>query len=318
MTRAKPTRPATGGYILVAVLGVMLLLTGFMAAGSVVVRSALHGASADDEDLSMVGLTRGGLELTAYQLFVRKIPASSVDGRRIRFAGGTIAPRILDEAAKVDLNGADPALLAALLEHAGLDKGASNAVVAWIVELRGAGRNVPGGVATPTPFDVSNAATAPDLAAIALSRQAGEMAAQDQPVASAPRRRGFQSVDQLRDAPGLTKAEFRLLAPRLTVYNPDGKVDIVTASRDVLAAVPGLTSAQVERILSLRGASTREELGAMVGTAAIYTKTTPGPAYAVRVDATARSALRGSLEAVVAPSNVPGSPYLVLDWRDGA
>jgi general secretion pathway protein K len=302
-------RDHRGGYILVAVLSVMLLLTGFMAAGSLLVRSALHGAVVGESTLALRGLTDGGLELVAYQLFVHKLKPSLVDGRRLKFAGGTITPSIVGESGKIDLNGADPKLLAGLFASAGLDANAVAALVTHIVAMRGANPK-PGPGAPRDPLltgvpvqglDGSGAPSAPNAAPAAMQR-----------------RRGYQSVDQLRDTPDLPRSDFKRLAPFLTVYNPDGKVDVMSAGRAVLSAIPGLSRPDIDLLLAHRGAGLPDAILPLVQNAAAYVKATPGPAYDVRIEATSASGETRAIEVVVAASKSREAPYLVLDWRDGA
>ena len=310
-------RDSNLGYILVAVLSVMLLLTSFLAAGSVLIRSVLHSAVVGDTALAMQGLTQGGLEITAYQLLVRKVPASLVNGRRIRFAGGMVQPTIIDEGGKIDLNGADPRLLLSVFAAGGLDVGDAAALVARIVEARGA---------------TESAAVA---ATVAFAPVSGDIYHGHSPFAtpSAPstpgspptngaqkKRRGWQTVDQLRGA-GLTLTAFHALEPLLTVYNPDGKVDVLTARRAVLSAIPGLGTAAVDMIMARRNIVTKETIAALTplfGDASLFVKTTSGPAYSIHIDAVSGAGQRKALDAVIAASKSPNDPYLILDWRDGA
>ncbi len=307
MTRAARARGTRDGYILVAVLGVMLLLTAFMAGGSLLVRSALNSIKVGDDDVAVIGLTQGGMELTAYQLFVLKLPMSLVDGRRIRLAGGTIVPSIVDEAGKVDLNGSDPNLLRSIFQAVGLDAGTAGAIVARIVAIRGATRGpsaaaqAPPGSTAPPAYGYQPGAAAPP--------QSGEQ----------KQLRGFLALDDLALFPDLTRDDRRTLDQILTVYNPDGKVDILTASPEVLGAIPGLSKAALAEILARRDGMTKDTvyaLQAQLGAASTYTKTTSGPAYTVRIDAAAPSGRKKSIAAVVAASKSPNDPYYILDWRN--
>ena len=314
MIRPFGDRGSREGYILVAVLSVMLLLTGFMAAGSLLVRSALDTVRVGDADVAMIGLTQGGMELTAYQLFVIQAAPDAIDGRRIRFGGGTIAPHVTDESGKADLNASDPKLLAGVFESVGVGSGDAGDLVAHIVALRGADRN-------PQPGAPGLAAAAP------TSAGSGEAGASQTPTPSAAttaspasgqkKLRGFQSVDQLADFPGLAREDLVALRPMLTVYNPDGKINILSASRDVLAAIPGMSGAEVATIVEQRKTADKDgidRLKALIKGAETYIKTDYGPAFTVRIDATAPTGRRKSINAVVAASKSRNDPYLVLDW----
>ena len=300
MTRAAPLRGRRDGYILVAVLGVMVLLTGFLAAGSVLMRSALHTVRVGDDDVAMTGLTDGGLELTAYQVFVLKLPPRLVSGRRVKFAGGTIAPTITDEAGKVDLNGSDVRLLQSEFEAAGLEIAKARAVVAHIVAVRGPDPKAPpqDSAPPPAPTNIFAPPAAPGLA---------------------PRPRGFQSVDALRAFPEIGPAAYRVLTGRFTVFNPDGKLSIATAAPAVMTAVPGIDPSVLDRILKTRTDATKadlEKLAASLGTAQEFTKAAGGPAYSVRIDATAADGRKKSIGAVMAAAKSPNVPYYILEWQD--
>lgn len=326
MTQAHGVRGRSNdGYILVAVLSVMLLLTGFMAAGSMLVRSALDGAKVGDVDVAMSGLAQGGLELTAYQLFVMKLSPRKVDGRRIKFAAGTIAPHVLDESGKVDLNSADPKLLASIFASIGMDSGAASGLVSDIVAMRGADRHpaqapssTSPGAMPSDPAAGAGSGAAPSQVAAGTPPAAASVQPPGAPQSAAPKKlRGFQSVDQLGDFPDVTRSDLRELSPMLTVFNPDGKVNILSASREVLMAVPGLTAPKVEEILARRKDAAKDVIGslsAMLEDAKAYTKTEFGPAFSVRIDATTAKGRKKTINAVVAASKSPNDPYYVLDW----
>lgn len=290
-------RHSQSGYILVAVLGVMLLLTGLLAAGSVLVRSALDTAKIGSTDVPMAGLTQGGLELTAYQLFVIDAAPAAVDGRRIKFGGGTIASHIDDEGAKADLNASDPKLLLAVFHAVGLDGRIADALLAHVIEMRGPDRN-PRPEGTPSTPAVNAAVTSPPTGAKKMSR-------------------GFQSIDQLADFPGLPPADVRALGHLLTVYNPDGKINVRSASPAMLSAVPGLSEPAVANILKRRDDAPKKEIEgllAMAGAAQPFLKTSFGPVFTVRVDASSGQGRKKSINAVVAASKSPNTPYYVLDF----
>ena len=139
------------------------------------------------------------------------------------------------------------------------------------------------------------------------------------PGADKPRLRGFQSVDQLRDCPDVTGEDYAAIAPMLTVYNPDGKVDIMTASAAMLHAMPGLSEADVEVILARRDNSdkkTGDDLMALMKEASAYGKTDSGPAFTVRIDAVSATGRKKTIHAVIASSKSRAEPFYVLDRWD--
>ncbi len=312
--RPAPTdRPRDGGYILVAVLGVMLVLTGFMAAGSLLVRSALDTVRVGDAEVRASGIARAGLELTAYELFVIKAAPDAVDGRRIRIAGGSFVAHLVDEGGKADLNGSDSKLLGSVFKSAGVDDGVARDLITCIVALRGADRTDATGAAPPSAPTTTGT---PDPAAAQQQVSTQQPAA---PSSDKPRLRGFQSVDQLHDCPDLTREDEAAITPLLTVYNPSGKVDILAATPAMLHALPGVSDADVEVILARRGNTdkkTGDDLMALMKEAATYGRTTHGPAYTVRIDATSATGPKKTFHAVIASSKSRAEPFYVLDRWD--
>ena len=316
--RNRHLRRRDGGYILVAVLGVMLVLTGFMAAGSLLVRSALDTVRVGDTDVAASGIARAGLELTAYELFVIQAAPTAVDGRRLRVAGGSFVAHLVDEGGKADLNGSDSKLLGSVFKAAGFDEGDANRLIACIVGLRGPDKTDPA-QGQPQPGAPRTPDASTDLAS-AAQQQVSAGQAPAPPGADKPRLRGFQSIDQLRDCPDLTGEDYAAIAPMLTVYNPDGKVDIMTASPAMLHALPGLSEADVEVILARRVASAdkkaADDLMALMKEAQAYGKTESGPAFTVRIDAVSATGRKKTIHAVIASSKSRAEPFYVLDRWD--
>ena len=309
------------GYILVAVLAVAVILTGLLAAGSVLVRSALGTARVEDADVAAGGLLSSGVEISAYQLAVMNIRPEAVDGRPVRLTGGTVTPHVTDEAGKVDLNAASPELLAGVMTGVGMDRATATEVVARIVELRGppngtipeAGNQAPGTSPPPQNGAPSQFGMTPSQG---NARPGGGQAS----AVDTPRKhRGLQSVEDVGDIEGVRREDMRLLRQRLTIYNPDGRLNIMTADPDLLSSIPGMTKLKLEQLLAARDSGSadaaRDAQSALGGDIASFTKALPGPAYTVRIDVDEKSGRRKSVEAVIAASKSPNQPYYILDWR---
>lgn len=315
------------GYILITVLAVAIMLTGLLAAGSLVIRSTLGTARVEDADVAAAGLLSSGMEITAYQLGVLRIRPELVDGRRLRLTGGSVTPHVIDEAGKVDLNAAQPKLLLGVLEGVGMDEATANAVVDRLVELRGpangtirdASGQVPGAPPPPQPGPPTGLGGAPPNGTAAAAGAAPQSAAPGSANAP-PKRRGLQTIEAVGDIEGVTREDMRLLRRRLTIYNPDGRLDIMTADPDTLRSIPGMTKVKLAQVLAAREAGSeeaaRDAQGALGGDLASFTKVLPGPAYTVRIDADEKSGRRKSAEAVIAASKSPAQPYYILDWRE--
>ena len=330
-SRPTPPRGRRDGYILVTVLAVAVILTGLLAAGSVLVRSAMGTARVEDADVASGGLLSSGMEIAAYQLAVLRIRPGLVDGRRIRLTGGSVTPRVTDEAGKVDLNAADPKLLNGVMMGVGMDQATAREVVARIVELRGPPNGAipdagsPGGSPPPPPPGGQNAsilAGAPGQPGDGGNASGGNVSAGNVPGGNnaPPKRRGLQSVEDVGDIEGVRRDDMRALRKRLTIYNPDGRLDVMTADPDTLRSIPGMTDLKLTQLLAARESGSedaaRDAQSALGGDIASFTKVLPGPAYTVRIEADEKSGRKKSAEAVIAASKSPNQPYYILDWRE--
>lgn len=292
----------TSGYILVTVLGVMLTVTGLIASASVFTHAILRGAIAETGETAMTGLVTAGMELTAYQLFTLKIPMAAVNGRRIRLAGATIEPAISDEAGKIDVNTANIAILESAFQAAGLSQGAitdlSSRISAW---RGGPSLAVPPAAPPQPPLQPLGVAGAP----------AGP------PAKHTP----FRSVEDFIAFAGLAPAETAALAPLLTVYNTGGTINVMTADRRVLMALPGMTGVAADDFIAQRAHADvtknadRDNLLSLLQNQRAFITTADGPVYRVAIAGTAPGrVLRGV--AYIAKSVFAADPYLILQWGD--
>ena len=244
-------RAPRDGFIVVAVLAVLALLTSLLGSLSLAARGGIDAALTASEQLRLEALTRAGADLVVHELYGLRRPAHRVDGREIRLDDGTVAVRVEDEAGKVDLNGSDPILLAGIYRAAGLgglepERFAAQ-VVAWRDRL-------------PAP--------------------AG---------AGAPREPGFRTVGELRWLPGMTAEDAAVLADLVTVHNPGGKILPASAPETVLRALPGVSPQTLERVLRLRESPTprmAEGLAALLRGQQAYLASRAGRSFRIRLDAT--------------------------------
>lgn len=302
----------TGGYILVGVLAVMILVSAIVASTSYFVRSALDSAKATNGQLALDQLIHAGLELTAYRLFNDDPLATRPPLVRLRLRGGTVTCKILDEGAKIDLNGADPALIEAVFKSTGMGAGDIADVMRRVLAMRGPSRaKTSAAPGTTVPGTTVPGTTAPG--ATAQPPVATQPPGTAQPPGMTPKpTRGFQSVGELAAFPGVTSRDMELVAPLLTVYNPGGKINIVTASEEVLSVVPGLSDARVSEIVQKRDGATPEELKALMGNDSTSLTATAGPAFTVVIEASASSGQRKIARVVITKANGPDEPYFVL------
>ncbi len=112
------------GFILVAVLWILLALSTLAAVFSVYLSASAQALALNDPALKTEALVSGSLELTAYQLSLADDKDRPARGS---FHFGWMTPMLsvifTSEAARIDLNFAPKELLAALLTGLGASKG---------------------------------------------------------------------------------------------------------------------------------------------------------------------------------------------------
>lgn len=217
------------------------------------------------------------------------------DGRPyiLRIENHDIDIRIQDELGKMDINAADPHLLQRLFIAAGQDEASAARLVTNIQDAHDAGAK--------------------------SSREEGAKRYTDAGPETGPRRREFDTPEQLQMVPGMTPALYRKLAPAITVWSRRAQPAAALAPPLVLASLPNMDMARAERYVALRAQlSTRtappilpngQVAGAWRGgqVKTVVASAADGQGTKARVLVTFRlMALRGRLE------------YSVLRWQEDA
>jgi general secretion pathway protein K len=280
------------GFILVAVLGVLVVLAGLVGAASYLVRTAATGAAGLRDDLVLDALTQAGLELAGYQLFMLNRPTADINAQQIRLNDGVVTLFVTSEAGKIDLNGAPPELLAGVWRASGGASMTPETFAARVADYRDAdSEKTPKGGAEAADYAAAGPAARP---------------------ADAP----FAQVDELQHVLGVTPQEVRAIEPLLTVHNPDGKLSALDASPQALRALPELAAAAVDRIVSLRrrgGQELERQLKTALGDQEEFVSFEPGAAFSVRVEVRRGDRVR-SVRAVLTRSRAAEALYFITDW----
>jgi general secretion pathway protein K len=137
---------------------------------------------------------------------------------------------IRDESAKIDINTASDALLRGLFLSLGLADDEAARIVDAILDWRDA-----------DSFKRPNGAELPEYRAAGLSYGP----------ANAP----FQATEELQLVLGMRPELYRRVAPLITVFSRQPGINPQLASREVLLALPGMTSDVVDQYLVLREAA---------------------------------------------------------------
>jgi general secretion pathway protein K len=104
---------------------------------------------------------------------------------------------------------------------------------------------------------------------------------------SEPPAAAFMSVAQLRHLKGITLDLYRRIAPFVTVYGRDGRVNPVTAASEVLGSIPNLSAGDIKRLRIFLSAPRQDDavLAELAQRAGAYLIDEAGPAYVVSVKA---------------------------------
>lgn len=276
------------GVALVLVMWLVALLTALIGAFAMTARIEHMQGRVLSRGLVAEEAARAGVEYAMTRV-IAPDPALQwmPDGRAYAWSFGDIVVevRIVDEAAKVDLNSASLELLAALLRVVGAEPDAATAIAAAIVDWRDSD---------------------------ALTQPAG--GAEDGQYAEAGRAYGakdapFETVAELAQVLGMTPTLYAAVAAHLTVHSSQPQPDTRFASAEVLQAL-GVDPAP---ILLQRQSELPPDPGAWIvgGGSGTYSIDSRAQLFDGR-SATLRAVLR------TGASGLPGAAYTTLRWEEGA
>jgi general secretion pathway protein K len=280
-----------------------------VSAFNVVARSGATFMASEVELTKAEALADAGLEIAAAHLIDdNKARRWRADGtpRRLVLGEAEITIAIDDPNGLVDVNKAKREVLLSLLSRAMGRPEDAEAMLERLIQLRGKAPAEPdenaAGAAQPTE-EPSQATAAPQRAASAES--------------AIPKAR-IADVTELRRVEGMTPALYRQIAPHLTVYSQDGRINPFHAPRAVLAALPGLSEIDVDHFLESKPAQGSDEqaVPSSLGKASAFLANQTGPAYivSIAVGKPGRALVLGR-RFVIAPGLDADAPYRLLATR---
>lgn len=281
------------GFIIVAVLWILGLLAALVSIYAVYVTNAALSVSVNDDRLQAEALTSSAVELAAYQLLATDEKSRPTQGHfTLRIGRAGIAVEFRSEAARIDLNAAPKPLLAGLFAAVGADYSQAeyyaDRIISWRSKAKDGGLN-----------DEAEA-----------YRTAG--------LSYAPRQGPFASVGELWLVLDLPPALVERALPFVTVYSGMPTVNIMDASPEVVAALPGMSSDRLYAILSQRGSGAQNAqfvLG-LAGPARASATTEGSKASRVSVAVNFDNGRRVTAEAVILPQTNGDKPFHILYWWD--
>ena len=207
------------------------------------------------------------------------------------FEGIPVRVEMRDESAKIDINTASEALLRGLLLTAGLNDDEASKLLDAILDWR-----------DPDSLKRPNGAEEDDYRAAGLPYKPG----------NAP----FQAQEELQLVLGMRPEIYRRLAPSITVYSRQPGVNPQVASREVLMAIPGLTTEVVDDYIARRDAAIAAAQPVPTLPQAGGFASGTSPVINVRSVAQAEDGTVFSREAVALLRPVPRKPVTYVAWRE--
>jgi general secretion pathway protein K len=280
------------GFVLVAVLWILAALSALATIFSVYLSNSAQALAVNDTGMRAEALVSASLELTAYQLLLAQDKARPSHGAfHFRLDNAEVLVSFASEAARIDLNFASKEMLANLFAVLGADQGAAKEHADRIVGWR----------TRPAP----NASNDEE----ALYGAAG--------LAYSPRQSLFTHVNELGLVLGLPPALVDRALPFLTVFNGSSNVDVLIASPEVIAALPGMTPSGLQGFLSERPALAADTsaIAAALGPAKASATIPKSSSFRISTTVKFNDGRRTSSEVVITLSGGE-DPYRVLSWQD--
>jgi general secretion pathway protein K len=269
-----------------------ILISSFSAT----VRSGLSFAGSEVQLAGTEALLDAGLEIAATRLLDAKegqpwLPDSS--RHAIPFAGARLVISVSDANCLIDINKADKELLLGFFRHFTGSEQQAARFRDRILEARGSNEKRKQG---------------PQRSANADGEE------QKEPPTSLP----FLDVAQLRGLAGMTPELYKRIAPFLTVYSRDGRINPLAAPDEVLLSIPQVREADIAKMRSIlkAGREKDEAIADIKSHASAYLADEPGPAYLVSVLVHRRGASYAAGRVyVVAPHLDTNAPYRLIAKR---
>lgn len=296
MRRARIRRPMRmqRGIALVLALWITILLTVIASGFAFSMRSE---ALATRNALSLARVRAaadGAVERMAFELSRPRVPdAWTLDGSAHSWQDGdiNISVSAVDEAARIDLNVAPDALLKSMLVAQGVDDDKAAHIADAIADWR-----------DPDDFKRPNGAEEADYRAAGLKY--------------GPANGPFETVAEVGRVLGVTSDIYARLLSVATVYSRQPGINPLTASRDVLLALPNATPESVDAYVLQRSVAIAGKLPIPPFPPAQAYLSGAIPVWRIHADAWLGDGVTFAREAVLRPSGDPARPLIALAWLE--
>ena len=278
------TRPdRRDGFIIIAVLWIVVALAGLAATYATYVGNAVGSVAVNDDRLRTETLMTAAIELAAHRMALMPDSAPRPGGAfRFRLGAAEVLVAYKPESARIDLNAAQKPLLAGMFRALGAEPEAAGSfadrIIAWRSPLRGK----------------------TDSEEASRYRGAG--------LAYGPRHGAFAHADELWLVAEIPDVLKRQALGLVTVYSGQPNVDIAEAVPAVIAALPGITPDRLDALLRQR-ARTGDTLTGP-------SDSRPSRARRIAIDIGFDNGRKSGGEVVVLMAEIGDVPYRILSWQN--
>ena len=298
----KPARSLERGFVIVAVLWILVALSALATIFSVYLSKSARVLGANDIGIQAEALSSASLELAAYRLQSADEKDRPVQGSfRFRMDDADVVVSFASEAARVDLNKAPKDMLANLFEVLGAEQKAASDIADRIVGWRTQPKTNAAGANTNT--NANNEA--------ALYLAAGRL--------YEPRQAPFVHVNELSLVLGIPPAMVERALPFVTIYSQSADIDALLAAPEVVAALPGMTPELLNSFLKQRPSLPRDQKAVAAALGSIKVALPDAKAFRILTTIRFDNGRRTSTEAVISLGREKDKePYNILSWQDQA
>jgi general secretion pathway protein K len=284
-------RTAPNGFIVVAVLWILGALSVLVSVYTVYVLNTASAIATYDDHIKAEALVSAALELTAYQQQMASAQTRPSHGSfSFRLGQANVAVEFQSEAARIDLNAAPKQLLAGLFRTLGARRDDADMYSDRVIGWR-----------TAPPKDQGSLAAAGTTARMGFQARGGK----------------FPHANELSLVPDLPIALVERALPFVTVYSGRPQINILDASPEVLAALPGMTQDRLSAFLAQRQAFPDNAKILLPQDAQPLATTEGSKALRATVRITFDGGHTANAEVVMLLFEEGEQPFAVLSWRDG-
>ena len=294
---AMRSKPRQDGIALVLTLWLTVLLTAIAGSFAYSMHTEAVAAGNAIAVAKVRAAADGAVERTAWELARPRVPGAWLpNGAPHAWKDGEIdlVVRATDETAKIDLNAANDLLLRGLFTAiGGADPDTAGRLAEALMDWR-----------DTDDLRRPNGAEAADYVATGAKT----------PPANAP----LETIGEVARVLGMTPAIYSRIVGHVTVYSRQAGINPLTASRDVLLALPNADPAVVDAYIAQRESAIAASLPAPPYPGAAGFTAGAIQTWRIRAEARTSDGVTFVREAVARPTPDPARALVVLAWLEGA